>query len=156
MAGMGPPPKPGAIRRNQSTFDWVLLPREGRTDDPPELPSWRSWHAATIEAWRSWWKTPQATKWDPSGRSLWRWAYLFDRMVTDPDAPVTVHTQMTALEDRHGFSEKAMLNLRWRLAPDEVGEKRAENAAAASSAAAVKRASKATSKQVAGRLSAVT
>ncbi len=149
---MGPPPKPGAIRRNKSTFEWVLLPREGRKEEAPALPSWRPWHEATVQAWQSWWSTPQATKWDPSGRSLWRWAYLFDRMVTDPDAPVTVHTQMTALEDRHGFSEKAMLNLRWRVAPDEVGEKRTERAA---SAAASKRTAKAASKQVAGRLAAV-
>lgn len=115
----GPPPKPGAIRRNKPTLgDWVELPPEGRKGKPPPLPKWRKWHPATVEAWAGWWSTPQATRWDQSGRSLLRWALLFDRMMTDPDCPVTVHTQMAAIEDRHGFTAKAMVQLRWRLRED--------------------------------------
>lgn len=151
---MGPPPKPGAIRRNKSTIEWVFLPREGRKGEPPPLPSWRTWHAATVAAWAAWWSTPQSTKWDQSGISLHRWLLLFDRMITDPDAPVSAHTQMTAIEDRHGFSEKAMIQLRWKLTPDEVGDQR-ERKAATVSATSSKRAAKQVGAMVAGRLAAV-
>jgi hypothetical protein len=133
----GPPPKPGAIRRNKPTLgEWIELPPEGRKGPPPPLPSWRNWHVATREAWAGWWSTPQATQWDPSGRSLWRWLLLFDRLMTEPDAPVTIHTQLAALEDRHGFTRKAMVQLRWRLredepAPRDPGTRAAERAAVA-------------------------
>lgn len=129
MAGMGPPPKPGAIRRSKPTFEWVELPSEGRKGPPPPLPKWRNWHAGTKAEWTGWWSTPQATRWDQTGRSLLRWALLFDRLMAEADCPVSVHTQIQVLEDRHGFSEKAMLNLRWRIKKDEVGEKREQRAA---------------------------
>lgn len=131
---MGPPPKPGAIRRSKPTFEWVELPAEGRKGKPPVLPKWRSWHAGTLEAWAGWWSTPQATRWDQTGRSLLRWALLFDRLMSDPDCPVSVHTQIQVLEDRHGFSERAMLNLRWRIRRDELVEKREQRAAASAAA----------------------
>jgi hypothetical protein len=150
MAGMGPPPKPGAIRRNKPTLgEWIELPREGRQGPPPALPKWRSWHEATVEAWAGWWSTPQATQWDPSGRSLWRWALLFDRLMTDPDCPVSVHTQMNGIEDRHGFSHRAMVNLRWRLRADEVGAQREQRQTAEASPA------KRDAKKVADRLKRV-
>lgn len=139
MAGMGPPPKPGAIRRNKPTLgEWVELPAEGRKGKPPALPKWRAWHPATVEAWAGWWSTPQATQWDQSGRSLWRWLLLFDRLITDPECPVSVHTQMNGIEDRHGFSHRAMVQLRWRIKRDEVGAKRDERATAKTSASEAK------------------
>jgi hypothetical protein len=157
MAGMGPPPKPGAIRRNKSTIDWVFLPREGRQGEPPKLPNWRTWHPATLDAWRTWWSTPQATRWDQTGVSLHRWALLYDQLITSPDAPVSAHTQITAIEDRHGFSQKAMVQLRWKLAPDEVADKRVEREAqsGAKSPAAAKRAAKQQGAAVAARLAQV-
>jgi hypothetical protein len=128
MAGMGPAPKPDAQRRrrNSPTFEWTLLPAEGRQGDAPPLPEWQPWAQATVDAWAQWWSTPQATVWDPSGRSLWRWAVLFDKMLTDPEAPVSMHTQMQAIEDRHGFTPAAMLKLRWRIVGDELAERRDE------------------------------
>lgn len=115
----GPPPKPGAIRRNKPTLgEWIELPPEGRKGKPPKLPSWRKWDPVTVEVWNGWWSTPQATQWDQSGRSLHRWALMFDRLITDPDAPVTLHTQLSALEDRHGFTHRAMVQLRWRIRQD--------------------------------------
>lgn len=126
MAGMGPAPKPDAQRRrrNSPTFDWTVLPSEGRSDPPPPLPLWKSWSEATTVAWAEWWATPQATAWDQSGRSLWRWLLLFERMVTEPDAPVTVHAQLQGIEDRHGFTPAAMLKLRWRIVEDELAVQR--------------------------------
>lgn len=128
MAGMGPAPKPNATRarNHRSTFEWTLLPAEGRQDPPPPMPSWCTWSEATATAWRDWWGTPQATAWDPSGRSLWRWLILFEKMISDSEAPVTIHAQMLAIEDRHGFTPAAMLKLRWRVVGDELAERRDE------------------------------
>jgi hypothetical protein len=135
----GPPPKPGAIRRNRPTFEWVELPAEGRTGKPPKLPAWRKWHKGTVEAWNGWWSTPQATQWDESGRSLLRWALLFDRLMTEPDCPVSVHTQIQVIEDRHGFSQRSMLNLRWRIKatdPDPTPDTGSRSASQAKAVAA--------------------
>ena len=126
MAGTGPAPKPNALRarNHKSTFDWTLLPSEGRLEPAPPMPSWGNWSDATVEAWNDWWGTPQATAWDQSGRSLWRWLILFEKMISNADTPVTIHTQLLAIEDRHGFTPAAMLKLRWRIVADELAVQR--------------------------------
>jgi hypothetical protein len=111
----GPLPKPDAVNRAQKAFTWTDLPRDGRKGAPPKLPALRKWSPATRKAWAEWWATPQATVWDQSGKSLHRWAFLFDTLATNPDAPVAIHAAMTAIEDRHGFTPQAMARLRWRV-----------------------------------------
>lgn len=126
MPGPAPKPDDQRRRRNAPTFQWTFLPSEGRKDPSPDLPAWREWSAGLRAEWEFWWSTPQATAWDPSGHSLLRWAQLLDTVLTNPDAPVSIHAQLLAIEDRHGFSPAAMLKLRWRIVADELGEKRAE------------------------------
>ena len=112
----GPLPSPTSQRTNKGHYKSTALPADGRTGPPPELPPLRPWHPLTIEAWRQWWSTPQAVLWDQSGRSLHRWAILFDTIVADPAAGASVHAQLLALEDRHGFSPQALAKLRWSIA----------------------------------------
>src|SRR4051812_8501022 len=109
----GPNPKPDAqrIRRNSPTFDWRMLPAEGRKVAAPALPAGRKWHPTTVAEWDYWWSTPQACAWDQSGFSLHRWALLMDRIHSEPEAPVALHAQVLAIEDRHGFSPAHMLKL---------------------------------------------
>lgn len=118
MPGPLPKAEGNKLRRNAATYDWTYLPASGREGDPPPLPEYREWSEATRSAWREWWSTPQAITWDQSGRSLHRWALLFDKIVTDPDAPVSIHAQLQAIEDRHGFSPSYMAKLRWRIVDD--------------------------------------
>jgi len=111
----GPAPKPDAERRrrNASTFEWTLLPAEGRSGPAPELPDLRSWSLSTIAWWEDLWSCPQAVAWDQTGRTLVRLAILFDDMVKErPGASVTA---MQQLEDRPGLNPKAMLQLRWPI-----------------------------------------
>lgn len=92
------------------------------------MPEGRFWSVEVLVWWADLWVTPQAAAWDQSGRSLWRLAELMQasvelREIEDPEKRVTklcqVAAQMTALEDRHGLSPKALLGLRW-LIVDEV------------------------------------
>jgi hypothetical protein len=126
VAGMGPPPKVDdeRRRRNAPTFGWVDLPREGRKGKPPALPKWRMWDQRTVHEWTQLWAKPQATQWDQTGSTLFVWACLIDDLVTGRADATKVSAELRQHEDRHGLSTKAMLNLRWRLAPDEVGEAR--------------------------------
>jgi hypothetical protein len=114
----GPLPKPSGtrVRNVPPTYSETSLPRAGRQGDAPPLPPLKSWHPATLEAWSAWWSTPQAVLWDADGKSLVRWAVLFDMIATDPTAPASVHAQLLQIEDRHGFSPQALAKLRWQIA----------------------------------------
>ena len=122
----GPIPKPAGqrLRTGAATYSETLLPSEGRHGSPPELPSLKQWHPATVEAWTAWWRTPQATQWDATGRSLHRWALLYDELVSNPAAPAAIHAQLLQLEDRHGMAPQSMAKLRWRV--DEPASSQAD------------------------------
>jgi hypothetical protein len=122
----GPVPKPDSqrSRHHQPTFQWRRLPASGRKGPAPKLPSGRKWSAALRQEWEYWWSTPQATAWDQSGRSLHRWAILMDVILDTDDAPVSMHAQVLAIEDRHGFSPAYMLKLRWLIVDDSAPAKK--------------------------------
>ncbi len=113
----GPLPKPAnqRLRNHAPTYSETALPAEGRQGPAPDLPPLKAWHPATVSAWSAWWSTPQAVLWDADGKSLVRWAVLFDQIATDPMAPASVHAQLLQLEDRHGFSPQALAKLRWAI-----------------------------------------
>lgn len=125
MAGGGRYPNPDGERRNRAErqFDWTVLPFDGRQGPAPELPKWRQWTQATLEWWSQLWSTPQATMWDPSGRSLHALALLHHELMLDeirddgaPSRAPSITGEMRQHEDRHGLTPKAMLQLRWRVA----------------------------------------
>jgi len=131
----GPIPKPAGqrLRSGQPTYQETTLPACGRIGPPPALPKLKPWQRATLDAWAAWWATPQATQWDQSGKSLHRWAILYDQLMADPDAAAAIHAQLLQIEDRHGFTPQAMAKLRWRIddeptatAPGELAGKSAK------------------------------
>ncbi len=114
----GPLPKRSdqRIRTKPPTYAETALPAAGRQGAAPPLPPLKAWHPATVAAWSAWWATPQAVLWDADGKSLHRWAVLFDMIATDPTTSASVHAQLLQLEDRHGFSPQALAKLRWAIA----------------------------------------
>lgn len=122
-------PKPDDERRNPNppAFGWVDLPVEGREGDPPSLPprpeGAREWLPETVEAWKGLWAKPQAVMWDQSGRTLEAWVVLYNDMcqfqVDRKPVPASLLSEMRQIEDRHGLSPKAMLQLRWRISEPE-------------------------------------
>lgn len=110
------------VHRNPVKFDWVSLPAEGRQGAAPTLPKIRPWTAATKAAWKSLWSSPQATQWDQTGRTLHAWAALHHDLVEGERPAAQVSAEMRQHEDRHGLNPKAMLQLRWRVAEQELEE----------------------------------
>jgi len=125
-------PKTDGERRNRNApaFTWTELPAEGRQGDPPPLPAGREWPSATAAAWGDLWSTPQAHVWDQTGRTMHRWAWLHADLVLGKGASNTLSAEMRQIEDRHGLSPKAMLQLRWRIGPAEEARPKAKKPAA--------------------------
>ncbi|MGI5485176.1 hypothetical protein [Microtetraspora malaysiensis] len=116
MAGMGPPPKRNARRRNARP-DWRTLPAAGRAGDPPPWPYARP-SAAQARLWADLWATPQAAAWEELG-----WARVVARYTKlvlaaeKANAKASLLAEVRQLEDRLGLSPMAMRRLQW-----EIGE----------------------------------
>jgi len=129
MAGMGPPPKPGARRPNNGRQNdgmqvmAATLPAAGRPGKPPKWPLPGRMQAGELEAWRDAWRTPQAVQWERLG-----WQRLIARYVRvlveseQPDANAATRGEVRQLEDRLGLSPMAMLRLRWSIVDDVAEE----------------------------------
>jgi len=119
----GPAPKPDAerLRRNAPTFGWVDLPPDGREGPIPDLPEpapWLvelgGWPVATRAAWKRLWVTPQATQWDQDGTTLHGWAAIHAAMALK--GPTSGgQAELRQIEQLHGLSPRALLQLRWRV-----------------------------------------
>lgn len=121
------PPNPNAVRRNARP-GVEMLPAKGRPGDPPAWPL-AMCSGAALELWAQLWATPQAVAWERHG-----WTRVVARYVLCALAAEELNkdamSEARQLEDRLGLTPKAMRMLMWQVAPDEVGEKRAENDAA--------------------------
>jgi hypothetical protein len=116
VAASYPKPDDQKVNRNKPRFEWTNLPAEPGVDPPP-LPEWRLWHPKTVDLWLALWAKPQSVMWDASGSSLFVLATLYDDLVSGRADPAKVSGEIRQIEDRHGLTPKALLQLRWRL-PD--------------------------------------
>lgn len=130
----GPPPDPNALRRDRKTdAGWVTLPAEGRAGDPP------AWPLTAVTArekhwWAHLWKMPQAVQWERDGQALE--VALYVRRLCEAEkrnAPVSLATLVRQLADNLGLTIPGMARLRWRIARDEVTERRSARAVEPSS-----------------------
>ncbi|MFG3639096.1 hypothetical protein ACGF3C_02330 [Micromonospora sp. NPDC047762] len=121
---MPQPPKHDPTRRNARVGP-VMLPAEGRKDDPPVWPLPGRMSPAEREAWAQLWSTPQAVAWEQMGWT--RTVARYCRVMVEAekhDASAALLAQVTALEDRLGLTPKSMRLLLWQIVADEVAEKR--------------------------------
>ena len=124
----GPPADPNALRRDRPSdaATWTTLPAEGRVGDPPPFPLPRP-NAREKQLWESLWAKPQAIMWeqmqvvDQVGLYVRRWTEAEKR-----DAGSAAVTVARQLGDALGLTLPGLSALRWRIAPDEVGERRIE------------------------------
>ena len=134
----GPAPKTNSVRaggnQRTDTLSTALrvLPRAGRTGDPPAWPLGGRPSRAILDAWADLWRLPQAVAWEEQAleRLVARYVRTLVRAEA-PKAPAAVMAEARQLEDRLGLSSMAMLRLRW-----SVGDVPDADAAAADEASA--------------------
>lgn len=135
-ARSGPAPDPNALRRDRDSGDWVVLPAEGRTEDPPAWPLVDP-SARELELWLAEWKRPQAVAWARLGLADEVALYVRSfAQAEQPGAPVTLSTLVKQFRDSLGLSVAGLRVNRWRIARDEVAEKRSQSSSPRTSARA--------------------
>lgn len=123
MTVPGPPPKPGAARRNQPTYVTKSLPAEGRKGEAPApvLPPDCVLVPQAVEWWETLWSSPMAAAYDvkadlaPLSRLLW----LTNEWLTEGFA-APLAAEMRQIEDRYGLNPTARQKLRWEVAADDA------------------------------------
>jgi hypothetical protein len=128
--GTGRYPKPDGERLGHSpspVFGWTILPpaRTEPAPDLPEPPPWlaelKGWPVSTRAEWKRLWETPQATQWDQTGLTLHSWALMKAKGdLLGPNASML--GELRQIEDRHGLSPKALLQLRWKVGGNPAAE----------------------------------
>lgn len=138
--------------RKADASGWTTLPAEGRKGNAPAFPleKWRDMEkflpeadrnealakaldARELAVWREIWKTPQAVAWDKLG---WRHDVgLYVRvLVSGERGNLKAAGEARQWSDRLGLSQTALLRNRWKIATDELAEKRDSKRREASSA----------------------
>ena len=111
----GPAPDPNALARERDGSEWVILPAEGRSGEPP---MWPLTAASERELWwcRRLWAKPQAAQWEKLGQADEVAVYVRRLARAElPDAPVNLGTLLRQLGDALGLTIPGMLRLRWHL-----------------------------------------
>jgi hypothetical protein len=131
-ARSGPAPDPGALRRDRAddaTF-WVVLPSEGRAGEPPVWPM-SAGSDRELELWRRMWARPQATQWERMQLEYEVATYVRWFVTAEaPGAAVSAGTLVQRLADSLGLTIAGMRANRWKVAVDQVADRRAEKAEA--------------------------
>jgi hypothetical protein len=124
-ARSGPAPDPNALRRDRKDDkDWVALPAEGFTGDVPEFPLSDAYASETV-LWAKLWAKPQAYMWSRLGLEYQVAAYVraFLESVQEK-ASAGLKTAVLRMEAELGLSTVGMGQLRWKIAADELAERR--------------------------------
>ncbi|MCO1338076.1 hypothetical protein BJH93_04080 [Kocuria polaris] len=142
----GPAADPKAIRRERKDDQrqWTLLPARGRPGNAPAWPleKWRELEKnrpeeerndqaaraldkRELDVWRQIWKTPQAVAWERLG-----WKHdvaLYVRLLTQGErGNLKAAGEARQWSDRLGLNQSAMLRNRWKIADDELAQRRTE------------------------------
>lgn len=124
-ARSGPAPDPSALRRERKDdAAWVTLPAEGFTGDVPAFPLIDESRTES-DLWSELWAKPQAVMWDRLGLKYQVAAYARAYVEsTLPEASAGLKTAVLRMEGELGLSVPGMHSLRWKIAADELGERR--------------------------------
>ena len=123
-ARSGPAPDPNALRRDRDAGEWTILPAEGRQGATPEWPLTEQ-SIREAELWERLWRMPQALMWERYGQGME--VALYVRRFTEAelmDSRVNLSTLVRQMADSLGLTTPGMRANRWRIAADEVAEKR--------------------------------
>jgi hypothetical protein len=139
----GPPADENSARSDGRGYVLSALPAEGYSGRVPAfpLPRQKSDVLARRETavWKRVWKTPQACAWSMPSES-WRIpaVAMYVRVLVrceDPATPAALFAQMHRLADQIGLTTAGLAEMGWKVAPDELAEKRAEKSGDSADAA---------------------
>ena len=149
-ARSGPAKNPNSRTSERAGYTLTSLPNAAYEGKPPRfpLPSYRvydfdvdgsvvkddpgarSFHRRELELWRQLWKSPQAYAWSMPQYSYMIWDIaLYCRsliIAQDSTAKAADRTLLPRYADRIGLSAAGLAQLGWRIAPDELAQKRLE------------------------------
>ncbi|WP_143153969.1 hypothetical protein [Rhodococcus rhodnii] len=141
----GPVPDPMALRRDRPSDKdgWTTLPAEGRKGATPKNPLspivmddeehpglQTRLRKREAVVWRQAWRTPQSVQWERFGWSHDVAVYV-RLLVLGENGNVKALSEARQWSDRLGLNPAAMLRNRWKVAEDQVADKRDEKRAAA-------------------------
>ncbi len=129
-ARAGRPASPDSDLQKQRQLAYRLLPREGYQGKPPRFPL-PAPTARERAVWRELWRTPQAAAW---AGEPWRWhtVGMYARWLVraeDPAATAAIATAVRQLADQLGLTVAGLRKNEWRLARDELQQRRDEREA---------------------------
>lgn len=156
----GPQPDPKSGRSDRKGLQFVALPAEGYTGEPPEYPlmprrvmRWEygekgaRWQVVDEDAsafvadreaqlWEWAWGTPQAVAW---ARELWRWQAIAHWVRTSvicesDEAMASDRGSLHRFADQIGMTPAGLKENGWQIAADEVAAARADKKTRAPSA----------------------
>lgn len=141
----GPPPDPNALRRNRKDdkAGWIHLPSEGRMKPAPEWPlppvvlpsssdsdeaeTWRMEIAEReLELWADMWSRPQAVMWEKLRCADRVALYVRLQVLGERTGDKEKLSEARMIGDRLGLDPASMLRLRWKVATDELAERRSQ------------------------------
>ena len=125
----GPTADPNSGRSDRRGYSLTALPASGYDGPVPDWPL-PAQSERESEVWESAWRTPQAWAWSRPSES-WRtrtvamWVRLSVRC-EDPEAPASLLAQLHRFADQIGMTTAGLAEMGWKVATDEVAEKRGE------------------------------
>jgi len=135
----GPPASEKSERSDRRGFKLTALPAQGYDGPVPDFPL----PGATdreVEVWEQAWRTPQACAWSMPSEA-WRsstvalWVRTKVRCEA-PDAGASLLGQLHRFADQIGMTTAGLAEMGWKVAVDEVADRREESAPAAPAAPA--------------------
>ena len=123
----GPPADPSSGRSDRRGFRLTALPAEGYRGPVPDFPLPEP-SERELEVWRWAWRTPQACAWSmPSEQWRVRAAAMWVRLsVTceEPGASASHLAQLHRFADQIGLTTAGLAEMGWKVAVDEMADKR--------------------------------
>jgi hypothetical protein len=122
----GPAADPNSERSQQRGITYKLLPREGFKRRAPAFPLPDQTEREKV-VWRELWKTPQAAMWWAERHFRLRSVANYTRLSVrceDAAAPAALFNQLHRYGDQLGLTPAGLKENGWRLASDELAEKR--------------------------------
>lgn len=133
----GPQPDPNSLKSAKRGISLTALPAGGYDGEVPDFPLPRP-KARERELWSWAWRTPQAAAWS---RESWRWQTVAMWVRTMArcelaDATAADKNSLHRFADQIGMTPAGLVENGWRIAADQLAEKRAEKEPAPSAPSA--------------------